>query len=56
MAQAKPRNLNTVISKFYGGMSNDEYIGEADASGSPMCFLDGNSIDIHNNAKFVTLA
>lgn len=56
MAQAQLRNLNTVVNKFYGGMSTDDYVGASDASGSPMCFYDGSGIDIRSQAKYVTVS
>lgn len=56
MTQAEPRNLNTTINKFYGGMSVDDYIGTADASGNPMCFYDASALEINKQAKFVTLS
>lgn len=56
MAQAKPRNLNTIISKFYWWMSQDDYVWAADNSGQPMCFYDGSWVEISQNAKFIEIS
>lgn len=56
MAQTQQRNLNTIISKFYGGMSNDDYVWNADAGWNPMCFYDGCNVEIRKNAKFIQLS
>jgi len=53
MAQAQPRNLNTIISKHYGGMSVDDYVGTADASWDSMSFFDASGLEVRKQAKNV---
>lgn len=37
-------------------MSVDDYVGAADASGSPMSFYDASWVDIRSQAKYITLS
>lgn len=56
MPSNKIRNISTVVSRLYGGMSTDDYVGIGDANGEPMSFYDSIDLDVRKQRKFAQLS